>query len=119
MTEQTIPVTEHNHIDPSLKDLPITLKNLPRLMVLLLSPVKCLDGSNSTSKSKPSALQTFSAVCPATGMPLKILYTVLIWTLFIPAMYSFDTPSSFSASLNSSVAKNDTPRRFKSFPSSA
>ena len=36
MTEQTIPVTEHNHIDPSLKDLPITLKNLPRLFILLL-----------------------------------------------------------------------------------
>jgi len=35
MTEQTIQVTEHNHIDPPLKDLPITLKNLPRLFILL------------------------------------------------------------------------------------
>ena len=36
MTEQTILVTEHCHIDPPLKDLPITLKNLPRLFILLL-----------------------------------------------------------------------------------
>ena len=36
MTEQTILVTEHRHLDPPLKDLPITLKNLPRLFILLL-----------------------------------------------------------------------------------
>ena len=36
MTEQTILVTEHSHIDLPLKDLPITLKNLPRLLILLL-----------------------------------------------------------------------------------
>lgn len=36
MTEQTILVTEHSHIDLPLKDLPITLKNLPRLFILLL-----------------------------------------------------------------------------------
>ena len=36
MTEQTILVTEHSHIDPPLKDLPFTLKNLPRLFILLL-----------------------------------------------------------------------------------
>jgi len=36
MTEQTILVAEHSHIDPPLKDLPITLKNLPRLFILLL-----------------------------------------------------------------------------------
>jgi hypothetical protein len=31
------------------------------------------------------------------------------------AMYSFDNPSYFSASLNSSVAKNDIPRRFAAY----
>jgi hypothetical protein len=35
MMEQTITTPEHDHNDPPLKDLPITLKNLPRLVILL------------------------------------------------------------------------------------
>jgi len=36
MTEQTLSVAQHEHGDPPLKDLPLTLQNLPRLVVLLL-----------------------------------------------------------------------------------
>lgn len=36
MTEQTLSVAQHEHGDPPLKDLPLKLQNLPRLVVLLL-----------------------------------------------------------------------------------